>query len=198
MLIWCCRAEGHTVLARTPAASATQVGALYAQLSSDQRLRQAYQIYSSAMPAPKTPAPPPHDTPAPLQSSRPVHGRMVREYTMPTTRPKHDRTARTRVYEHTGGVHLVVFRNGTYQRGCKVVCRNRKELLDEATVKLALPFACRRLFDGYACLCTCVHTELTRHVIAERDASLRMTMMSSILPAAHMCLHRWVLCTHWP
>jgi hypothetical protein len=44
---------------------------------------------------------------------------------------------------------VTCFRNGTMQRGVAVVARTLESLLADATTKLALPFAARRVFDRF-------------------------------------------------
>ncbi len=176
-----------------------QAELLEIQLGSDQRLRQAYQVYANAFTrtssrisdfAPSTVttqtaysnnAPTgPHSTtrassrmsedsgyrnptysqvvphkPAPSRTHQRSSDTSMRSNLRPYASKSSSRrsvasstsTASTRVYDNQQANKLIVFRNGTCEHGVIVYVRTLHELVDECTVKLALPFACRRVFD---------------------------------------------------
>ena len=49
----------------------------------------------------------------------------------------------------TRAASVVAFRNGTCSHGVRIIASSRDAVMNQCTVKLALPFACRRLFDRY-------------------------------------------------
>eukprot|EP00052_Salpingoeca_macrocollata_P022616 m.197055 g.197055 ORF g.197055 m.197055 type:complete len:1598 (+) comp21847_c0_seq1:34-4827(+) len=115
---------------------------LQAQLASTARIRELVKLYGSGTALMQGPT-------RQQKLRRPLSGSAHRPRARSQGQPASTTYGHSRLYDQRPHMsHVLVRRNGVYERGETLHCCGCEDLLQQATQKLQLPFAAQRLFDS--------------------------------------------------